>query len=271
MNGVTTNLATSPGRHKSCYGYDDRSSATNSQHTFHYKAILDLYDMTCDKKIQHIERMSTTSIEDLEKNISDSASRNYSQVLSGSNPQLQCTISFESGSRKLRFDCKASAKSCLFYREFGSMRFLTTIINFSSKENVNDLFSEGQIDFAGLKYKFFGGEISDGKMAKRGNSSRITAWFFAEQGYLDATDLSVKELRNWIGDFGNQSALKVNSRFSLGFSPSAPYFSLLDSNVSVIDDIINLGGKLMTDGCGYISVSLSITSFYPTIMKLLLL
>ena len=257
MNGVMENLATSPGRHKRCYSYDDRSSTTNSQHIFQYKALLDLYDLPCDKKIQHIERMNATSIEDLEKSLSDSASKNYSQVLSGSNPQLQCTINFESGTKKTRFYCTASTKSCHFYREFGSMRFLTTIISFSSKENIHDLFSDGKIDFAGLKYKFFGGEISDGKKAKKGNSSQITAWFFAEQDYLDTTDLSVKELRNWIGDFGNQSALKINSRLSLGFSPSAPYFSLLDSNVSVIDDIINLGGKLMTDGCGYISVRLS--------------
>ena len=257
---VMETLVSSPGRLKRCYSYDDRSIATNSYHILQYQAMLDLYNVTCDKKAYYMERIKTTTIEDLEKNIAQSGPRNYSQLLSGSYPEFYCTISFESGSRKTRFDCRASPKSCLFYREFGSMRFLTALITFSPKENINDLFSEGKIEFAGLKYIFFGGEVNDGKSAKRGNGLQFTAWFFAEQDYIDATDLSVKELRDWTGNFGNQSALKINCRLSLGFSPSTPYFSLQDSDVSVIDDIVNQDGKLMTDGCGYISVSLSQTS-----------
>ena len=138
------------------------------------------------------------------------------------------------------------------------MRFLNVAIQLKAGASINDVFSRGEIEFAGLTYKFLGGEIGDRKTGKMDDCSQIFGWFFAERDFPGEENISVLGLREWLGNFGKQSALKINSRLSLGFSPSSKSnFTLSDANISCIDDIINEGGKLMTDGCGYIAVSLS--------------
>ena len=87
-------------------------------------------------------------------------------------------------------------------------------------------------------------------------SKQIVAWFFVERDFPGEESFSVTDLREWLGNFSRQPTLKVNCRLSLGFSPSTmSNFTLSDANITVIDDIINEGGQLMTDGCGYIAVS----------------
>jgi hypothetical protein len=67
----------------------------------------------------------------------------------------------------------------------------------------------------------------------------------------------VQELREYIGNFENQTDLKINARLKLGFTSTETFLSFdSDEKISVIEDICNGGGKIMTDGCGYIAVSI---------------
>lgn len=243
----------------------NKRSPERGSRQFQYLAARDLYApaRTTDQIANdgRRETMTTLSIEDYEKSIDESKRKNYSKLLSGipNSCIFTCEVTGETGrGSKLKFECQPVQKSCSFYRKFGSMRFLTVTINLKSGVEINDIFPRGEIEFAGLTYKFLGGEIGDGRSIDMPESKQIVAWFFVERDFPGEESFSVTDLREWLGNFSRQPTLKVNCRLSLGFSPSTmSNFTLSDANITVIDDIKNEGGQLMTDGCGYIAVSSS--------------
>lgn len=241
-------------------------------------AMMDLYGIGEDDDLK--KGMKGRSIEAFEKQIVDKkklSQKNYYSYFcdesSMSNIQLSCIITIDSpNDLKVQFnDPKRLAKSNFFHREFHPLRFMKAIIKMkkiekcdpnANERNIavvcseNSLFKEG-IEFGGLRYIFLGGEKND-KIEE--GYFKITAWFFVESKWHDKIRTTVQELREFIGDFGDQKDLKINARLKLGFTETNAYLSSLsDENISVIDDICNGDDKtkIMTDGCGLIAVSLS--------------
>jgi hypothetical protein len=70
----------------------------------------------------------------------------------------------------------------------------------------------------------------------------------------------VREYMDWIGSFTQTkkkfTCLKINARLALGFSATFPLKLPLNSVVKLIDDLYSPEtDNIMTDGCGFISVS----------------
>ena len=237
------------------------SSGKKSTLPFKSHAMLDLYNVS-RSYVREIEEIPLRELERklVERKLVDPERyRNYSHLLSDGKPQFYCSVNFLSKAEpSVTFDCRACKSSCALYREFDAMRFLSGSITIADNKNIHlsKLAVEG-IRFAGLVYKFLGGQMTDSKGGRNDGTTQFLAWFFAERNFPTGPDMSIQQLRGWLGNFEGQSDLKVNSRISLGFSPSIASFELADANISVIDDIVNYGGKIMTDGCGYIAVIFS--------------
>lgn len=250
---------------------DNHGSSSKSFQTFHSKkftalALLDLYKPRGLNKKDFVDSIPYKDIEQLEIDACQQTPNRKVARLFGSfgatNLKICCEVRFESGDPPvLEFKVAIIDNSCLFYRAFGALRFISATFwvykNVSHEiisPNMKDLFDRG-INFADLNYKFVGGKISESNSEKMPNYYKFDAWFFAERGFPNGEDISIQNLRNWMGNFGDQPVLKLNCRLRLGFSPSEPRFSLRDEDIFIIDDITNDGGKIMTDGCGYIAVS----------------
>jgi RNA dependent RNA polymerase len=250
----------------------NHGSSSKSCQTFHSKkftalALFDIYRPRGLNKKEFVDSIPHKHIDELEADVCQQAPNKKVARLfdsfGGTHIKLYCDVKFESCDPPvLEFKAEIVDNSCLFFRAFGALRFISATFwvyrNVSFHEiispNMKELFDRG-LSFADLKYKFVGGKISDTNSEKMPNYYKFDTWFFAERGFPNGDDVSIQNLRNWLGDFGNQPLLKVNCRLSLGFSPSEPRFLLRDEDVFVIDDITNYCGKVMTDGCGYISVS----------------
>ena len=253
-------------------------SPSNSCQTFHSKkfcalALLDVYKPRGVNRKEYVDSIPHKRIEELEAEVCQEApNKNFARLFGsfgGSHVKINCEVKFEScDPPDLQFNATVIDNSCLYFRAFGALRFISATFwicrNVSFHEiispNIKELFDRGLI-FADLRYKFLGGKISDTSSEKMPSCYKFDTWFFAERGFPNSSDTSIKDLRNWLGDFGNQPPLKVNCRLSLGFSPSEQRFLLRDESIFVIDDITNYRGKVMTDGCGYISVSTTVHYF----------
>jgi hypothetical protein len=66
----------------------------------------------------------------------------------------------------------------------------------------------------------------------------------------------VEAVRAYLGDFRGDRVMKMNSRISLGFSNVFFGCTVLTKNIHVCEDIKRSLGDIMTDGCGYIAVSI---------------
>jgi hypothetical protein len=121
-------------------------------------------------------------------------------------------------------------------------------------KSVEDHLKQG-ISFAGATYRFLGGKLSEGKREEEvGNHQFFHAYYFAEEG-PEWPKISVEAVRAFLGDFGGEKAMKMNSRISLGFSGLFFGCTVLTKQILVRPDIYRNGGEIMTDGCGYIAVS----------------
>eukprot|EP01031_Cornospumella_fuschlensis_P038742 gene38742-47103_t len=122
-----------------------------------------------------------------------------------------------------------------------------------------ELFKKG-IFYDGRSYFFLGGElghIKNRKVKDLGQSSTITAWFFAES---DETCprypfLSVCGARNLLGALHTLPASKANARLKLGFSSVYDQMKVRADCIFVVPDIESCG-RVLTDGCGFISHTL---------------
>lgn len=243
-------------------------------HKFKATALFDLHNLSQKERAQQGVHIHSSTIEEIEARIGKTGKGGFSALFFADKPlltKISCRILVESTrTPRVKFGCEALTSSCAFYRAFSSLRFISATISIERSVDQRDAMAqvfplvERGLDFAGLKYIFVGGKNGDSKSGKGKSLKVLEAWFFAENGFPHGEDTSVQNLRNWLGNFGDQKDLKVNSRLALGFSPSEVRFSLRDEDILVIDDITNNGGKIMTDGCGYISVSeasfLSVTS-----------
>lgn len=123
-----------------------------------------------------------------------------------------------------------------------------------------ELFKEG-ILFSGKRYYFFGGElgrIRNRKEKEFGQSSTISAWFFAES---DPTcprypSISVCAARRLLGSLDTLPASKANARLKLGFSSIYDQMKVRADCIYVIPDIEGSSDHVLTDGCGFISHTL---------------
>jgi hypothetical protein len=132
------------------------------------------------------------------------------------------------------------------------------------------LFQNG-IMFGGRQYYFLGGEdteklsiykqLSSDEVSKR--MKGITAWFFNEQPpFSPSTPLSILQIRDYLGHLSVEKPGKANARLKLGFSNVYPIEIDEDNvNIQMIPDIPTTPPdpkekKVMTDGCGLISLSL---------------
>lgn len=234
-------------------------------HEFKASALFSLYNLSKNERAQHGVHIQSSTLEEIEASIGKTAKDGFSALLVADKPtstKISCRILVESTKTpRVKFGCEAVTSSCAFYRAFSSLRFISATISIERSVDQRDAMAqvfplvERGLDFAGLKYTFVGGKNGDSKSGKGKSLKVLETWFFAENGFPHGEDTSVQNLRNWLGNFGDQKDLKVNSRLALGFSPSEVRFSLRDEDILVIDDITNNGGKIMTDGCGYISVS----------------
>jgi hypothetical protein len=237
-------------------------------------AILNLYNLASDDNIK--KEMKGRSIEDYEKHIVGKKKlpiKNYFRHFGSTiNDSLSCVITIDSPNElKVSFKDPHSFKSCFFYRAFHPLRFMKAEIkvkqiekslqesNIASVCSENPLFKEG-IEFGGLKYVFFSGESCE---SRDEGYCHITGYFFVESGWPATNRTTVQELREFIGDFGNQTDLKMNTRLKLGFTTTETCLDFnSDEKISVIEDICNGGDFIMTDGCGYIAVSILENSYY---------
>ena len=245
--------------------HDFVGRAGEKWHEFKALALFDLYNLSKNERAQQGAHIHSSTVEEIEARIGKVAKDGFSALFVADKPvstKISCRILVESTKTpRIKFGCEAITSSCAFYRAFSSLRFISTTISIERSVDQRDAMDqifplvEGGLDFGGLKYVFVGGKNGDSKGGKGRSVKTLEAWFFAETGFPRGEDTSVQQLRNWLGNFGIQKDLKVNSRLALGFSPSEVRFSLRDEDISVIDDITNDGGKIMTDGCGYISVS----------------
>lgn len=121
------------------------------------------------------------------------------------------------------------------------------------------LFERG-IVFGGRRYVFLGGEMEK-NASKDGLGSSLSTWFVS----VSDTTSSIKTMKNFIpvdivrdflGDLSALPAGKCNARLKLGFSSILP-FDLDEDQIMLIPDISNEEGKVMTDGCGFISYTLA--------------
>lgn len=174
--------------------------------------------------------------------------------IDGTQATLQRRTSFHlSGPRK---------PDCIYYRDRGLhiCRFITAAIRLIPDEKnqgrakclkeLHYVYLNG-IQFGGCTYHFLGGKPRK-SLSESANST--TCWFFAEK-HPYGEYISVGDLRNRLGDFGDQRPLKINSRISLGFSRANLWFELKRDDILVVDDIRS-GKNVLTDGCGLIAVRL---------------
>jgi hypothetical protein len=132
------------------------------------------------------------------------------------------------------------------------------------------LFQNG-ITFGGRQYYFLGGEdtekLSIYKQLGSDETSRrmkgITAWFFNEQPPVSpSSPLSILQIRDYLGHLSMEKPGKANARLKLGFSNVYPIE--IDEDMVLIQMIPDIPTtppdpkekKVMTDGCGLISLSL---------------
>ena len=248
------------------------ASPSTSCEDLHFKkfkalALFDLYKPRCMNKKDFVDSIPRKGIDELEIDVSQSVTNKKLARLLGSfgatNLKISCDVKFEpTGKPVQEYRCEIIDNSNIYFRAFGALRFIAAtfwvernVTNEIICQNIKDLFDRG-LNFADLNYKFVGGK-GDSSSEKMPNYFKFDTWFFAERGFPVGVDISIQNLRNWLGDFGDQHHLKLNCRLSLGFSPSEPRFALHDEYIFVIDDVINDGGKIMTDGCGYIAVSIT--------------
>ena len=251
------------------YTSADPSTSCEDLHFKKFKALalFDLYKPRCINKENFVDSIPRKGIDELEIEVSQSVTNKKLAKLfrsfGATNTKISCDVRLSAGQPVEDFRCELIDNSNHFFRAFGALRFITAtfwvdrnVSNEVISPNMKDLFDRG-LNFADLKYKFIGGKVSDSTAEKIPNCFKFDAWFFAERGFPVGVDISIQNLRNWLGDFGDQHHLKLNCRLRLGFSPSEPRFALHDEYIFVIDDVINDGGKIMTDGCGYIAVSIT--------------
>lgn len=245
--------------------------------SFFRLAILNLYNLAVDDNIK--KEMKGRSIEDYEKHVAEKKKlllkNHFRHFSSTADVFLSCDITIDSPNElKVNFKDPHSFKSCFFYRAFHPLRFMKATIklkiidkfDLTVKESIiasvcseNPLFKEG-IEFGGLKYVFFSGECCN---TRDEGYCQITGQFFVESGWPATHRTTVQELREFIGDFGNQTDLKMNTRLKLGFTTTETCLDFdSDEKISVIEDICNGGDNIMTDGCGYIAVSILENSYY---------
>lgn len=234
-------------------------------------SILNLYNVV---DINMKKEMKGRSIEDYEKHIVVKYKlqmKNYSRYFSSAiNVSPSCVVTIDSPNDLKVNDLKVNpSKSCYLYREFHPLRFMKIPIKVkklgkasaAAKENnitvtcmENPLFSKG-IEFGGVRYVFFSGEKCE---SRDEGYCHFTGYFFVESGWPAIDKTTVQELRESIGNFENQTDLKINTRLKLGFTTTETFLTFdSDEKISVIEDICNGGDKIMTDGCGYIAVSIA--------------
>jgi hypothetical protein len=182
-------------------------------------------------------------------------------------------------------DCDDS--TCLYLHSFGDDRFLfVTIVGICMKdENLGNepfditrqyynqhwaemsLFRNG-IRFADQLYYFFGAEESERKQLAKVVSSDskkkekgLTAWFFNEKppGITSKSFIPVTLLRDYFGHLTKEKPGKCNARIKLGFSNIFLLENIEEENILIMNDIPNPidPTKVMTDGCGLISMELA--------------
>jgi hypothetical protein len=175
------------------------------------------------------------------------------------------------------------ASTSLFLHSFGDDRFLfVTIVGIymkDSQKNINDqfynqhwaemaLFRNG-ITFADQKYFFLGAEESERKAiakivenpSKRKKQKGLSAWFFNERppGTTAKQVIPIPWIRDYLGHLTQEKPGKCNARLKLGFSNIFLLDGVHENQLLIKDDVPNPihPSKVMTDGCGLISLSLA--------------
>ncbi len=139
----------------------------------------------------------------------------------------------------------------------------------SHKSNSLERAFRDQAKFVTVKFNFsHGGKQSEcdrthGRIMEQGlYSTRVARHFqfFTGKGNTDifVAGVPAESIRAWVGKFDKMLPSQINKRLELPLSDTVGVLKLCEDQIQLVDDIMSDDGAcVMTDGCGWIGVSLS--------------
>mmetsp|Transcript_10867 Transcript_10867/g.16549 ORF Transcript_10867/g.16549 Transcript_10867/m.16549 type:complete len:988 (-) Transcript_10867:52-3015(-) len=226
---------------------------------------------SCEHKEMCSKVISIISEKSRERDIDMDGIREYLDPSAGSDLLWHCDVSFGTNCSlyEVTHHGPSSRGNFFFARVFGASRFMVVTLKdlpSSSEPRWNEhhalrrLYEKG-IDLGGRNFQFI-----YGKEHKSKTNTSLKAYFFAVDNNDEAAlytthrlyPVTVDNAIDTLGCFPiDISPEKLTARLALGFSKTLPCCMIKNNQVSVIPDLVSSRSGIMTDGCGFISVSLA--------------